>query len=521
MKRIVARVTELSFMPLVILMFTLFLLQELGILSLFTGYELCVYVIPLLAIPGLLRVQSTSDHKFPAVLYLLLATFILTLGIRLFPLTRSSVPLGYDPGFYKYTMDLYYNALPQIPEQELAIWVKEMYPQGLFVLSDVMYVTAGTTAIDNINYVFPFLGAFIVFPLFAVTRTLFGSRVGVIASILYAISYTQYTAFTMLYFKNILGLTFLLLAIYALEKRKDGLVASMFAAMGIFHRPEFLLFTLILIAYFIIHRRRGIVLAAIGTAVLIAPFWIPRWEIYWGVASTTIGGGTFFGFDTYTLVSLAYLPFAAIGAVYLLVNRGLNSVLFYFAITCIIVVFQLFFFNRFIIMLDIAIIILAALGINCTLLQKMGWQRIAGIAGILLVLALSVLPTVTEMNMVRPRMTEEQLGAIEWIKDNAEDNAYVLATSSDAPWVLGWSERRVLAPGLFEWYLQSKEEWFSFIESEDPEIAKGFLDAYESPVYIYYSRKSGNYLVLEKFESVYFENVYDDGAVVYRYPGGD
>lgn len=521
MKRILARVTELSFMPLIILIFTLFLLKEIGILSMFTGYELCVYVIPLLAIPSLLRAQSAGEQKLPAVFYLMLVTFILALGIRLFPLTRSSIPLGYDAGFYKYTMELYHNALPQIPEQELATWVKEMYPQGLFVLSDVMYVTAGTAAIDNINYIFPLLGAFIVFPLFVVTRTLFGSRVGAIASILYVISYTQYTAFTMLYFKNILGLTFLLLAMYALEKKKDGLLALMFAAMGIFHRPEFLLFALILIAYFILHRRRGIVLAAIGTSVLIAQFWIPRWEIYWGVISSTIEGGTFFGFDTYTLVSLAYLPFAAIGAVYLLVNRGLNSVLFYFGITCIIVIFQLFFFNRFIIMLDMAIIILAALGIDCTLLQKTGWHRMAGIAAIMLILVLSALPTVTEINTVRPRITEEQLGAVEWIKDNAEDNAYVLATSSDAPWVLGWSERRVIAPGLFEWYLHSKEEWFNFIESKDPEIAKGFLAAYESPVYIYYSKKSGNYLALEKFESVYFENVYDGGAVVYRYLGGD
>lgn len=521
MKRRIARATELCFMPLVMLFLILFLLKELGILSMPIGYELFAYVIPLMAIPSLLRVQSTGEQKLSAVPYLLLATLILALGIRLLPLTHNSIPLGYDAGFYKYTMELYYNALPQIPEQELATWVKEMYPQGLFVLSDVMHVTAGTAAIDNINYVFPFLGALIVFPVFAVTRTLFGSRTGVIASILYSISYTQYTAFTMLYFKNILGLTFLLLAIYALEKRKDGLVALMFAAMGIFHRPEFLLFALILIAYFILHRRRGIVLAAIGTAVLIAPFWIPRWEVYWGVLSGTIEGGTFFGFDTYTLVSLAYLPFAAIGIVYLVVNRRLNSILFYFAITCIIVIFQLFFFNRFIIMLDIAIIILAALGINYTLLQKRGWQRMVGTIAIMLVLALGVLPTVTEINTVKPRITEEQLGAVEWIKDNAEDNAYVLATSSDAPWVLGWSERRVIAPGLFEWYLHSKEEWFDFIESEDPEIAQQFLDAYDSPVYIYYSKNPGNYLDLEKFESVYFEKVHDDGAVVYRYPGGD
>lgn len=517
----IARIIELSYLPLVMIFLILVLFKESGILPLSIRYELFAYVLPVLAIPSLIRSESADGQKSPVIFLILLSTLLFASGIRLLPLIHSSIPLGYDPGFYKYAMELYYNALPHIPETELATWVRQMFEQGLFVLSDVMHIMTGISAMDHISYLFPFLGALLVLPLFVVTRNLFGPRVGVIASLLYAVSYTQYTAFTMLYFKNVIGLIFLLFAIYALEKKKDGLMAIMFAALGIFHRPEFLLFALILAPYFILHRRRGIILAVLGTTVLIAPFWIPRWEVYWGLLSGPIGGGTFFSFDIYTVVSLAYLPFAAIGVVYLVLNKRLNSILFYFVITWVIVVFQLFFFYRFIIMLDIAIVILAAVGIDYSLLQKRGIWRVAGVTAVLLVLVASGLPTVTEAKDIRPRIDDEQLQAVEWIRENAESNAYVLATSSDAPWVLGWSERRVIAPGLFEWYIQSKEEWFSFFESTDPEVAKEFLDVYDSPVYVYCSKNSGNYLGLEKFEGDYFQQVYkSDGAVVYRYLGG-
>ncbi|MDZ4246205.1 MAG: hypothetical protein U1D67_03695, partial [Dehalococcoidia bacterium] len=469
----------------------------------------------------LLQSRSDGTGKLPVVFFIALGALLFALGIRLLPLIRSSIPLGYDPGFYKYTMELYFNALPRIPEAELASWIRRMHPQGLFLLSDAMHVIAGTTAMDNMRYFFPFLGALVVLPLFVVTRNLFGLRAAGIASLLYAVSYAQYATFTMLYFKNVLGLILLLLAIYALENKKDGVMALMFTALGIFFRPGFLLFALILIPYFLLHRRRGIILAALGTAILIAPFWIPRWEIYWEIVSGGIGGGTLFGFDTYTLVSLAYLPFAAMGAVYLVANRKLYSVVFYFVITSLVVVFQLFFFNRFIIMLDMSVVILAAVGIDRSLLQKRGALRAMGATAALLILVASGLPTLTEAKEISPRLNEGQLRAVEWISENTESNAYVLATSNDAPWVLGWSERRVIAPGLFEWYIQSKEEWFDFFDSTDPEVAREFLDVYDGPVYIYYSKNSGNYLGLEKFQHEYFQEVYNsDEAVVYKYPGG-
>ena len=144
---------------------------------------------------------------------------------------------------------------------------------------------------------------------------------------------------------------------------------------------------------------------------------------------------------------------------------------------------------------------------------------IGSTAGILLLVSAGI-NTMTEVNNVRPLIDEEQLGAVEWIRENAEDNAYVLATSNDAPWVLGWSGRRVIAPGLFEWDVHSKDEWIDFFSTESPEAAREFLDVYDAPIYIYYSKNRDNNLGLEKFRGNNFQIVYDNSAVVYKYPGG-
>ena len=532
MKERIARVVDLTYLQLALVFIILALLRELGAISPLFDYQVFICILPLLAIPSILLRKPSGMENIRGVMPILLAAFLFALTARLLLQNSSPVPQGYDPGFYKYTMDLYASALPQIPEADLANWIKEMYPQGLFVLSGISHITIGTDTLEFMGYLFPLLGAFLVFPVFLVTRNLFGQRAGLLAAVLYAVSYTQFNVFNMFYFKNVLGLMFLLFSIYALEKGRYGLMAVMFAALGIFHRPEFLLFALILIPYFILHRRREIIFAVLGTAVLILPFWLPRLEANWEVLSNAVGtaitnfqtgealgGGTFFDFATYRLVSLAYLPFALIGALYLVVKRNWNSVLFYFAISLIIIIFQIFFFKRFIIPLDIACVILAAVGIEHTLLRRSKLPQAIAVMIVVLLIVVGSIPTINGSRNATSLLSEQQFEIVEWMAENTEEDAYILATSYDAPWVLGWSERRVIAPGLFEWNVHGKEEWLDFLETDDPNVAEEFLDAYQGPIYIYYSQNSGNYLNIEKFENNHFLKLHQEGVLVYKYLG--
>jgi hypothetical protein len=514
----IGSVVESSYLQLSAIFALLVLLKVLDILPLRINYPLLAYILPLFALPALFKLKLARERIIPGIPLLLVGISIVALLVRLLPYTRSGVPLGYDAGLYKYTIELYAAALPGIPESSLPEWVKGTFFQGLPVLTDVLHLLPGFDTTQLFQGLFPFLSAFLAVPVFILTRKLFGERAGLIAALLYAASYTQYYAFTFFYFKNMLGLLFLLLAIYALEGKKYALLALMYAGLGIFHRPEFLLFSLILIPYFIKNRDRRLLLSALGTAILIIPFWLPRFDINLSTLSGAVGvRGAFFDFGRYQQVALAYLPFAFMGFLYLLIKRNWNSIVFYFLINLGIVIFQLLFFNRFIVSLDLAVVILAAVGLDSTLLNIKGILKGIGVAVAGLLIVSSGILTVEAMREAKPLIDEEQLKAIEWIAGNTEEDAYVVATSYDAPWVLGWSNRKVIAPGLFEWSKHNKEEWLRFLRTESQDTAERFLDKYEGSIYIYYSKNPGNYLELEKFSNQRFQVVYEREAIVYRY----
>lgn len=526
------KIIESSYIQLAIIFIIAVFLKEIGILPISSiNFILFAFILPVFAIAAVLRSRKDEIHKvrYATVIILIIALFIFT--VRVIPYSNNSVPLGYDPGIYKYAMDTYIGSLPQIPEGNLPLWIKVTFEQGVLVLMDVIYIFTSITPQDSFLYLMPFFCAILVLPLFILTRAIFNEPAALIASILYAVSYTQYTAFTYLYFKNIFGLFFLLLAIYALERRKYILLSVMYAALGIYHRPEFLLFSLILIPYFIKNRSKGIIYATLIAALLVLPFWLERLminlEMISGIGQTmisslqgeTVQGGTFFGPEEYKWFSLAYLPFGLIGALYLLIQKKWSTILFYLLINGIIVAFKLFFYNRLIISLDIVLIILASAGIYYVFLKSKDAPRYVTVTAVCLLIFASGVITLENAYTSKPLINEKQLDTVRWISSNTPSDSYVLATSYDAPWVLGWSNRRVLAPGLFEWDNSGKGKWLGFLATRDPSEADNFLRKNNAEVYIFYSFNKFNWMNLEKFNNSSFTKILMKDAVIYRYDG--
>jgi len=55
-----------------------------------------------------------------------------------------------------------------------------------------------------------------------------------------------------------------------------------------------------------------------------------------------------------------------------------------------------------------------------------------------------------------------------------------------SPWIYGYSGRRTIAPGLFQYDTKwSREEWDIFWATDDLEIRHNLLDRYEKPLYIF------------------------------------
>ncbi len=524
----------LTYIQLSILFVVAVFLKEIGLLpAYFLNFILFGYLLPVFAIPLLLDHEKSAKLEIPVKpvhIYLaIIILFIFTINIRSLPYFNNSIPLGYDPGYYKYAIDLYLNTLPGIPESALPLWIKQMHEQGFFVMFDTLHIFSGMDSIQALIYLFPFLSTLLLLPIFILTRQIFDEKAAVLAGVLYAVSYTQFTAFTFMYLRNLLGMFFLLLALYALEKRKYVFIAIMFAALGIYHRPEFLIFSLVLVSYLIKHRDIKLLYTAILTAVLIAPFWLPRIDSYFslisGVSDTMLqnvqgepgGGGTFFGFEKYEWVSLTYLPFGIIGAIYLIFRKMWNSLLFYFVINGMIVVFKLFFFNRLIIDLDIAVLILASAGILYTFLSSNKIPRATGLFFIFLLVISGGVITLKNALEVKPLVSEEQIKAIEWLSNTTDKNDFILATSYDAPWVLAWGKRRVIAPGLFEWDDTGKKKWLEFLATNNSAAAEQFLKKYNNDIYIYYSFNKFNWMSLEKFNNTNFTKILKKDAVIYYY----
>jgi hypothetical protein len=523
-----------TYIQLSILFVIFIFLKEIGLLpTYFLNFILFGYLLPVFALPLLIdfKIQDKIDRRArPIYIYLaLVIIFVFILVFRLLPYINNSIPLGYDPGYYKYTIDLYLHTLPDIPEASLSLWIKQMHEQGFFVLFDALHIFTDIDSLQALTYLFSFLSTLLLLPIFILTRRIFDEKAAILASVLYSISYTQFTAFTFMYIRNTLGLFFLLLALYALEKKKYVLITIMYAALGIYHRPEFLIFSLIVAGYFLKSRDIKLVYSTFLTAILIAPFWLPRIEMYFSsvsgisdtmlqnIQSEPVGGGTFFDFWKYEWVSLAYLPFGIIGAIYLIYRKMWNPLLFYFIINGIIVVFKLFFFNRLIIDLDVVMLILASAGILYTFLKSRKIPQTIGIIFIFLLVVSGGVITMQQANKAKPLMNEEQIKSLEWLSENTDTDAFILATSYDAPWALAWGKRRIVAPGLFEWDDSSKKKWLEFLATSNSTAAAEFLRKYNSEVYIFYSFNRFNWMNLEKFNSSSFTKIMMKGAVVYRY----
>ena len=203
--------------------------------------------------------------------------------------------------------------------------------------------------------------------------------------------------------------------------------------------------------------------------------------------------------------------------IYVLLQKKWSGLLFGFLINAAIVIFQLFFFKRLIISLDILLIIFAGAGLNYGFLESKLISKKLASAAVILLLASSGIILLEQVSHARPLVNEDQLEAVRWLALNTEPDAYVLATSYDAPWVLGWSERRVIAPGLFQWNIYNEQKWIEFLRTGDPEIAKEFLEPYNSSnIYVYHSKNRFNQMNLVKFEGSSFEKIEWKSVNIYK-----
>ena len=444
-------------------------------------------------IVAFLFIRKSKEKKIKINKYWLILAFLLILIPRVIPYIDNTIPIGYDAGIYKYGIE---NKIDQD-------WEKATFEPLFNILIKFLNLIFPSTFI--LTFFLILFELLIGLSIYLTVKEYFDENTAILAVLLFALSFVQFRAFTLLYYKNIIALSLLLLTFYFLKKEDYlKLIITGILLAGI-HRPTFLIFGLSFLAYTIVKRKKEYFLSGFTIVLFSLALYLDRLKEALipgieGITSLNIGGGTFLTLTEYKPLILIYIPFLAIG-LYSMIKENKGGILMYaFLLNFVTVVFSLIFFNRYIISLDLIILIFVAYG----LMKVLQDNRVVGIATIVIITLFLGYGVFTEALQINPLIDHEELEEISSLQ-NVEENALVMATTSYySPWVLGYSGRETIAPGLFKVNKWNKSKWEEFWGA-DYDRAVEMLKEYDRPLYIHVGKV--NRFDTKKFEGECFEPV--------------
>lgn len=448
--------------------------------------------------------ESNISKKLQNILFIL--SIILILAFRVIPYVNNSIPLGYDAGLYKYGIEKGLVNLDQ--------WILYggMEPGFLYLMKPLSWVFSAQFLL---TFGFIFFILLLGFAIFMFSREYFDKNTAILSLLIYSLSLIQFKVFTYLYYKNIIALSLILFAFYFLKKENYKFFILTGVLIGAIHRPSFYIFGL---SYFLYafagpyEKKKysiklmfknifyGLIILSGALAFYLGKFKPAIFSIISPVLSSFVSPGdspgTFLSFHEYQFSILFYLPLALIGFFWLIKNKRFNIFFFYTSLCLIIVYFQLFFFNRFIIFLDIALIILAGLGTKTIIEHK---KKLGLIIVVLLLISGAILTAKTSLNE-KPHISEEIFDSINSI--NIQKNAYIISISSKfSPYLQGYTINRIIAPGMFDYDLWKNEErWTVFWTELNASELKKY---YQQDIYLFTTNDLNSSCYLKSSQNLY------------------
>ncbi len=307
----------------------------------------------------------------------------------------------------------------------------------------------------------------------------------------------------------------MLLALYFHEKRWIFIVLG--GLIGSIHRPTFYIFGISYLFYtfsILFYKKKdykkfnknfvnGLLILMFVSIFYLGSFSIAITELVVPVLGSFVvpgaSPGTFISFKEYQFSSLFYLPFALMGLFYLFKEKKFNLLFFWALINALIVYFQFFFFNRFIIHLDVVLIILSGKGFSIWFNDK---NKIKYLFIILLFLT-SLIAINNESFMTKPLISKAGFELIKSIDYSVEKDARIMSISKEySPWIKGYSERKTIAPGLFDENVWDESKWKIFWSINKVNQTKELMSVYKkdsTQIYIFSGVKIFNNPCFEVF----------------------
>ncbi|MBI2122014.1 MAG: hypothetical protein HYT98_02725 [Candidatus Sungbacteria bacterium] len=402
----------------------------------------------------------------------------LSLIIHLVPfLIFGPHPLGYDTGFYRRYVIQPFTSFPNTPVPGFG--ENALTPR---IFLDIIRLFKFTP--DIILYG-GYLFLFIIQPvaLFFFVRQRFGNRSGILAAIFLIASPVQYTAYWYMLFKSAFAIPLILITFLMLE-RNSHLAVPFGILIAFSHHTTGIIFLLTLAVYLILNHKRRALTAAVLTGTMLAFLYLHSDSLPDYLSAPV---AVFMGWKEYALLSLPLFLMALWGVKGFFYDNPRSTAVALFIVAAAFPIFFLPFYERIFIFTDIIIVVASALGFK-NLLNNMPRSRLTKIKLIHLVLVI-LLPLWVLLNLygriqnLRPLVSGPDLEELENIRQIVPNNAAILTSTPLAPWVQGWSQNRVVAPGMLH-DTHTVQEWVSFsIGSREEKI--DFLKNFPKPLYVF------------------------------------
>lgn len=416
---------------------------------------------------------------------------LLPLGIliitRIIPFIHwGETPLGYDTGIYSKTFE---NCFAKLDKGGCA-------GNPITFIANILFIIGWETKyILSVFYII--LNIFAGLLIYITAKEYLNEKAAFFSFLIFSLSASQFLMYWWFYWSMMTALVFTLAALYLLKK-ESWLVVPVAGFIGVVHPLSFLPFGLAMILFFIFNKEKWYVFWS-GLGIILVAFSV-NFKTFLGYLPfyTEKGGlikdypeylaqeltGQFINFNLYRGLVLFYLAFAIIGLLELLKNKKYNYLFFYFLVNFAIVYGNIIFHNRYIILLDVIAIIFA--GITVSNFTDRLWSFNLGKIAVILLLVTGIFGSIYQSIATEPLIKKEELQEIKSLSSITEPNAYVMVvTSYYSPWVYGYSNRKTIAPGLFEHDKWDLMKWKIFWSTSNINIKRKLLDEYDKPLYIY------------------------------------
>ncbi|MFH0770991.1 MAG: hypothetical protein V1926_06520 [Candidatus Peregrinibacteria bacterium] len=442
-----------------------------------------------------LRARPWLTASTALLIGLLIAKYFFTLFL-------FDVPLGYDPGIYRYLIVKYAAAFPfSLPA--LRPWAQE-YPYGLFLFTSVL-VKAGIPVDWFLGWIWNAMTVILLCTLAWVTGKREGVRVGVLTLLMAFLSVAYFDGFASMYWKTFLALFFLILVFHAFERSSPWMV-PLGALTILCHNQTGLILALVFMLWWIVHlpsrwkdpqfRKLTIAFAAIAVLGLVwyAPiwfraFWAPLKSVFL-LRGAQAPGGEFADPVQYLMTEGILLAFGIAGWV-MSVRREKGSVWQLAPLVCaVFVVGKLVFYRRFFLQLDFFLLPFAAMALHRAW-NDVSPRRVLAISTrtlLVILIAVQAFVSIREAPLQAVRHSSfvdgSMLRTFAALSDVIEPNAAIISLENQSGvWLLGMMPDHLIgAPGLFDYPGWSYPMWEKFLYGSH-EDRLGLLAPLPRPLY--------------------------------------